>query len=236
MNVRCLFMVAALLVCQAASAGALDIPAQKLDASMQALSKLSGVQITFAPDVVDVAKEHDAPALNGKYSLEGALDTLLAHTNLTYHVQDTATIEISALDEITITGRYEKLSAMKKEYEQLEDRFYDAYNKLNTNHLFDIECASEAPTGSHIMVRTCQPTFIERALEAETDAWLQGHAGPPAWATVQEMMPAYQENIRDKVKKNPKLLELLMKRNAAAERYAAARKKKFQGGKIFVWD
>jgi hypothetical protein len=38
------------------------------------------------------------------------------------------------------------------------------------------------------------------------------------------------------VNNNPKLLELLMKRNAAAQRYADVRKKKFEGGKIFVRD
>ncbi len=65
----------------------------------------------------------------------------------------------------------------------------------------------------------------------------QGHAnsGSP-WVWIQAKKPAYQKNMVDQVKKNPKLLELLMKRNAAAQRYADVRKKKFEGGKFLVWD
>jgi hypothetical protein len=57
-----------------------------------------------------------------------------------------------------------------------------------------------------------------------------------AWTWIQAKLPAYKQNMRDQVSRNPKLLELLMKRNAAAERYYNVRKKKFEGGKLFVWD
>ncbi len=41
--------------------------------------------IEFDPGLVAL---HDAPALKGDFSPEHALDTLLARTDLTYHVKD----------------------------------------------------------------------------------------------------------------------------------------------------
>ena len=213
-----------------AGAANLDIPAQPLGASLESLSKQLGVQIVFDPKVVALL---DAPALKGSFSPETALDTLLAHSDLTYHVKDTQTIEVAIpIDEITITGRYEKLSAIKKEYEQLEDRFYDEYNKANTDHQWDIHCAQEAPLGTRLQARTCTPVFIERVLR---EISMGERLGDP-WVYIQARKADYQKNMADQVKKNPKLLELLMKRNAAAQRYAEVRKKKFSAGRIFVWD
>jgi hypothetical protein len=217
-----------------ASAAGIDIPAQPLSASLQELSKRIGVQFTYAPGVIE---RRDAPALNGVYSIEGALDTLLAKTNLTYHVLSTGSIEIlnEPIDEVTVKGKYEKLTAMKKDYEILENRFYDEYNKLNADHEWDVRCNREM--SGHFVNRVCTPVFISKALQDATWASLGGHAGGGnAWVWVQAKIPAYQENLRRQVARNPKLLELLMKRNAAAERYASVRKKKFEGGKIFVWD
>src|SRR5690348_10586410 len=82
-----------------ASGADLDIPAQPLGASLESLSKQVGVQIVF--DLRTVAPL-DAPALKGSFSTEHALDTLLAHTDLTYHVKDAKTIEVAVpIDEVT---------------------------------------------------------------------------------------------------------------------------------------
>jgi hypothetical protein len=213
-----------------ASAADLDIPAQPLGASLQSLSKQVGVNITFDPRVVAL---QEAPALKGSFSPETALDALLAHSDLTYHVKDTQTIEVAVpIDEVTITGRYEKLSASKKEYEQLEDNFYDEYNKANTDHQWDIHCAQEAAFGTRFQVRTCTPVYVDTILH-DIAAVYRGNS---PWVYIQARKAEYQENMTEQVRKNPKLLELLMKRNAAEQRYAELRKKKFSGGRVFVWD
>ena len=223
-----------------ASAAVLNIPAQPLDRSLEDFSKLSGVQVTFPRTL---ASAHQAPALQGSFSVESALDALLAKTGLTYHVLGTGAIEIAeAMDEIEVTGKYEKLSAMRKEYELLEQKFYDEYNQLNANHEYDIHCRL---SGVFIKTRECEPVFVEKAYRDAQWAWGGGNvdgayggavAQPAVWVWIQAKLPAYQQNMRDQIRKNPKLLELLMKRNAAAERYQTVRKKKFQGGKVFVWD
>jgi Secretin and TonB N terminus short domain len=235
MKDRILAMLLGALAPMLASAADLNIPAQPLGASLESLASQIGVQIVFDPSLVALL---EAPALKGSLSTEQALDQLLARTDLTYHVKDTQTIEIAVpIDEVTVSGRYEKLSAMRKEYEQLEDRFYDEYNKLNTDPQWDVHCQQSASTGTHLRGRVCTPGFVDTIERDFAVASLQGHAGGGSpWVWIQAKKPAYQQNMTDLVKKNPKLLELLMKRNAAAQRYADVRKKKFEGGKLFVWD
>lgn len=213
-----------------ASAATLDIPAQPLGASLESLSKQLGVQILFDPKLVVL---HDAPALKGEFSPEHALDTLLAQSDLTYHVKDPQTIEIAVpVEEVIVHGRYQRLSAMRKEYEKLEDKFYDEYNKLNTDHQWDVNCGREAPTGTRFERRVCSPVFVE-SIEHEFYANARGGS---VWIWIQPKREAFKKNMVDTVNKNPKLLELLMKRNAAQQRYEDLRKKKFEGGRIFVPD
>lgn len=235
MNAKLLGILLSLLAPILAGAATLDIPAQPLGASLESLSKQVGVQILFDPKLVVL---HDAPALKGSFSPEHALDTLLARTELTYHVKDPKTIEIAvAVDEVIVHGRYERLSAMRKEYEQLEDKFYDEYNKLNTDHQWDVNCGREAPTGSRFEHRVCTPVFVNNVERDFYSNVFQGHAdGGSVWLWVQPKRDAFKKNMVDAVNKNPKLLELLMKRNAAQQRYEELRQKKFAGGKLFAPD
>ncbi len=234
-NTKILGILLGLLAPALASAATLDIPAQPLGASLQSLSKQVGVHILFDPKLVVLL---DAPALKGEFSPERALDTLLAQADLTYHVKDAQTIEIAVpVDEVVVQGRYQRLSAMRMEYEKLEDKFYDEYNKLNTDHQWDVNCRREAPIGTLLKRRVCTPVFVGK-IEGDFFAnTLQGHAdGGSMWIWVQPKREAFKKNMVDAVNKNPKLLELLMKRNAAQQRYDEVRKKKFAGGKIIVLD
>src|SRR5689334_13118780 len=96
-----------------ADAADLNIPAQPLAQSLSQLSKMSSVPVNFTSDLV---KGKSAPALLGPFSIEGALDTMLAKSGLTYHVLETGAIEIAEpMDEVEVRGKYEKLSAMRKE-------------------------------------------------------------------------------------------------------------------------
>jgi len=229
-----------------ASAAELRMPGQPLGTSLQQLAKLNNVEIVFDPNVVD---GRQAPALNGLFTIEGALDTVLANTGLTYHLRSTEQIEIvgTPMDEVEVTGSYEKLSVMRKEYEKVEEQFYEEYNELNTDPQYRIRCSEHE---SHDLSRaslqggrSCVPRFVEDAQRDEAISFLNGSyggVGGPRVMTAQlvilEKTPAYQKNMAALVKKNPRLLELLMKRSALAQRYAVVRKKKFEGGTLFVWD
>src|SRR5262249_49722834 len=63
----------------------LKIRSQPLGGALQEFAKQSGVQIVFFSRFAD---GHDAPALNGRFTSEQALSTLLQGTNLTFHQLD----------------------------------------------------------------------------------------------------------------------------------------------------
>ncbi|MEJ0040336.1 MAG: TonB-dependent receptor [Gammaproteobacteria bacterium] len=69
----------------------LKIQPRPLGAALQELAKQSGVQIVF---MSRIAEGHDAPALNGRYTPEAALTTLLNGTDLTFHRLNNRTIAV----------------------------------------------------------------------------------------------------------------------------------------------
>lgn len=78
----------------------LKIRSQPLGAALQEFAKQSGVQIVFFSKLAD---GHDAPALNGKYTAQQALNALLQGTGLTFHRLDSKTIEIERTATTAVT-------------------------------------------------------------------------------------------------------------------------------------
>lgn len=69
----------------------LNIQQQPLAQVLQELAAQSGMQIIFFSKLTE---GHDAPALNGTYTTESALGTVLNGTDLTYHQLNDRTIEV----------------------------------------------------------------------------------------------------------------------------------------------
>jgi iron complex outermembrane receptor protein len=70
---------------------AVQIPSQPLGTALQELAAQSGIQIIFFSKLTE---GRDAPALNGQFTPESALDTLLRGTDLTFHQLNAKTIEV----------------------------------------------------------------------------------------------------------------------------------------------
>ena len=68
-----------------------NIESQPLGTALQEFAKQSGVQIIFFSQVTE---GFQAPALNGSYTISGALQTLLSGSHLTFRVVNPKTIEI----------------------------------------------------------------------------------------------------------------------------------------------
>jgi hypothetical protein len=66
------------------------------------------------------------------------------------------------VDEVIVRGR--PPPQLRVEIERVEDAVYERFNALNSNDDFDIQCWTDAPTGSRMPVRACLPQF---ALTAE---------------------------------------------------------------------
>jgi hypothetical protein len=170
-----------------ASAADIAIPPQPLGTSLQQLARQCGIQIIFFSKVVE---GHDAPALNGTFTPQAALDKLLAGTNLTHHSLNDRTIEVAPkpvvatmpwtplpgpkpedeassdapLQEVEITAERTRLSQMRAEIARLEQQFYARYNQANTNRQYDIVlCRSLTYTGSHVERQLCAPAAVAPA-------------------------------------------------------------------------
>jgi hypothetical protein len=140
-----------------------------------------------------------------------------------------------SLEEVEITGRANRLSVMRDRINMLEDKFNDGYNKVNTDHQYDVNCVWETHTGTHIPTRLCQPVFAARAKEEEARDWLEGHPGPPAQMVILAKTKDYQKNMIAVVQKHPDLLALVKERNALVKHLEDVRREKLKR-KFIVWD
>jgi hypothetical protein len=235
-----------------ANAANVAIPRQALGTSLQQLAEQSGIQIIFFSKVVE---GHEAPALNGTFTPEAALDRLLAGTNLTYHALNERTLEVSArtpvasvpwepmpgpeppsqdapdapIAEVEITAERARLSEMRAQIARLESQFYARYNQANTHHQYDvIVCRDLKYTGSHVDRRYCGP-----AVALVRMPYLE--SPPPVDFAVSietpkdpDQLRAYQQNMVAVVREHPELLELIKKRSELVERYRAAQRQEIE--------
>lgn len=82
---------------------ALDLPAQSLGASLDQLASVSGVTIVAPPELT---AGRTAPALSGLFTLEEALQRLLAEAGLSFRLAAAGEVVVEVLyeDEITVLG------------------------------------------------------------------------------------------------------------------------------------
>jgi hypothetical protein len=147
------------------------------------------------------------------------------------------------LDEVIISAHKEKLSALRKDIEKTEDRFIEAYNKINTVPEYQIRCRREVHTGTNISVRECKPKFVESATEEEAREYQLGVAtlgglgmSPPGVLTsvpsesiIAEKVPGYQKHLLEVINKNSKLRKLIHEQEALEKHYQELRNQKFNG-------
>lgn len=79
---------------QPAAEAEFDLPAQSLEASLKAVSRQTGANILFAPDVV---QGRQAPALKGRYAPMSAVERLIGGSGLEMHVNADQTVIIRNL-------------------------------------------------------------------------------------------------------------------------------------------
>ena len=72
----------------------LHIASQPLDSALQELARLTGIQIFFFSYLTDGLR---APALDGMYTVDVAMNALLANSMLTFRWVNAKTIEITRL-------------------------------------------------------------------------------------------------------------------------------------------
>ena len=80
--------------------------------------------------------------------------------------------ELEPLEEIIVAAP-RSLSSMRVEIRRAEENVLALFNAMNDDHDYDIRCRQEAPLGSHIPVRICNPRFVDRLIGRETQLYLR---------------------------------------------------------------
>jgi hypothetical protein len=73
-------------------------------------------------------------------------------------------------DEIIVEGK--SLSQLRSDIVKAEDRFYEKYNRLNTDREYSMKCEDSASTGSKLTSRKCKPRMVETATSQQARDFL----------------------------------------------------------------
>ena len=149
-----------------------------------------------------------------------------------------------SLDTVVVEGRLHQLESLRNEMVLVEDRFFERYNALNSVRDFDTHCQIEARTGTRTKSRYCRAVYQERAFEREGQDYSEAlktmlgdgdTKDPKPWVpptppaiVIEARRKDYKDNIRDVVKRNPELIELLHQRYELGQRYDATRRSLFE--------
>ena len=74
-----------------------------------------------------------------------------------------AAADDEAIDNIVVAVQKSSAELLQDLWDS-EDNFYELYNKLNDDNLYDVRCAFVAPTGSRIKNQVCHPVFLKQAM------------------------------------------------------------------------
>jgi hypothetical protein len=146
---------------------------------------------------------------------------------------------MAELDEVVVSGKLDRLSAVKKAIVAAEDRFYVRFNKLNRVPSFVVNCENRAPTGRRQKVRICEPNYVVEALREDAITLVRTTEGSVRFAdrqtVVNSKLSFYQRSMRDIAMSDPEAQRALIERAYLLERYEKLRKAKLQNRKVF-WD
>jgi len=165
--------------------------------------------------------------MRSKMALAAVL-VILAGANVVQAAVSMAVSQTSELPEIQVTGN--RLYQLRRDIIRSEDRFFAAFNKLNTDHDFDIHCSQQTPLGTHIQSRVCRVKFYEKAQEDEARAWVTGDfSAPPAHLIALQRSAEYQQKALAVINAHPELLRMIREREALEKKFDAVRKARFKG-------
>jgi hypothetical protein len=153
--------------------------------------------------------------------------------------------QVRELEEVLVTGD-RRLSSARQAIEEADDRFYRRWNQSNGDPDFDIRCQRNAPTGTRLSVRACEPVFVtnvKTAAAQETMRVMQGGMSPEGGTVLlpdanPQLMLRMQElkkRMLETVESDPELKRALLERARLDQYYRELRKEKL-GGRMIVWD
>lgn len=148
-------------------------------------------------------------------------------------------MQVKTLDEVVVTGKLGTLSAITKAIREAENRFYERYNELNKTDLLDIECRNEAPLGTNLKSRVCQPKAVDEASRAQAMqifSTIQGDVSTRSTADIRmALQPEMKKRTLAMLEKDPELRRALLEHARLLQMYDDLRASKLQQHTM-VWD
>jgi hypothetical protein len=233
----------------------INIPPGELSTALDSVAQQAGVELLFQPDQLQGIHTN---GVVGMMTARQAVKKLLKGTSLQLRTDpdsDAMMIVVAGAgtdpgagsptltpqEEVEVTARRARLSAMRAEMVQVEDRFYTAYNRLNSNHWWDVLCTRERLADrTRPNNRVCRPRFEAQKMSPNTwGNW--GDAGgvavpiPENRNLILRKWSEYETNMLSQINKSAELQRLIREREDLQKRYEATRKAAFNG-KIYVFD
>lgn len=118
--------------------------------------------------------------------------------------------KLDELEELTVTGR--RPWQLRREIARVEERFFELFNRINSQDEFDIHCVTRADTNSNIKRRSCLPQVYLGARSAQARAFLDGmmfndrvSAEMPERAALRSSEERFRANARAVIAASPEL-------------------------------
>jgi hypothetical protein len=231
----------------------INIPPGELATALDSVAQQAGVELLFQPDQLKDIHTH---GVVGVMTARQAVKKLLEGTSLQLRTDpDNDAMMIAAAgaapepgaappaltpqEEVEVTARRAKLSAMRAQMVNIEDRFYTEYNRLNTNHWWDVLCGRERLADrTHPEARVCRPRFEAQKMSPST--WGVGESAiavpvPENRDLTLKKWAKYEQNMLTQIDRSAELQRLIREREDLQKRYEATRKAALNG-KIYVFD
>ncbi len=112
------------------------------------------------------------------------------------------------IDEIVVYGE-KSLNKLRRDQDKAQDKVFALFNTLNSDDEFDVLCTYEAPIGSHIKERFCEPNFlVEMRADALRDV-ARGQYNDVNFATIFKKEKELQREMKELAVEHPDLREAL---------------------------
>jgi hypothetical protein len=144
------------------------------------------------------------------------------------------------MDEVIVSGKLDSLSQLRKALDRAEDRIYQRYNEINQGTQYDIECFTEAPTGSRQKVKKCQPRYVSDAMHEDAfDFLFRNRNSAIRLRSVAALAGSSQSFLRqamlEAAQKDSQMQRAMVEHFLLRERYEKVLKEKL-GNRRAVWD
>ncbi len=161
---------------------------------------------------------------------QGAIGTALVSAALASFLAfqpESAAAQETELEEIIVRAP-RTLGSMRVEILKAENNALALFNDLNDDDDYDIYCARETPTGSHIPQRVCRPRYLVRLESRAAQDFLRGDIYYMPVGEVRQHDSILLEKLETLAVEHPELLQAVRDYHQLKTAYEAEREERFE--------